>query len=440
MRRVKRILMVRRKGPKAPPAPLNLVASAPNDQQQPVSLSWTAVDGATGYKIYRDGDYLDDSATNSYSDATTVWGTGYEFQISATNSVGEGPRSIIVYVTTDPAAPSGVTVTGPTLATPSTIVLSWSGVVGATGYKVYRNGTLIASPDWLTFSYSDSADGLFGTAVTYYVVAAGATDDGPQSSTASLALAASVFKHVFGSSLIQEYDASSVTGIGTVPANNTKVASWYNLAESSQPASQATDGNRPTFYSASSRTKGASLPAIRFTKSLSNFMNFPVTPFSNVAFPGGFSICLVYSPYSVNTAAGNIWFSGTSPPSAYMGVQDLGTGGAYVANIDSSAQTITTSTSNFSASAMRVFLTDFSASGIRVFNPSVSSGASQTVTPGVYTTAHNPTAVSRPIGNIGGYLASYIDAEISHILIFNRLLTAEERTAMLDHLYGTWVA
>eukprot|EP00741_Cyanophora_paradoxa_P018813 tig00021047_g18161.t1 len=78
---------------------------------QPVSLSWTASTGATGYKIYRDGAYLTDSATNSYSDTTTVWGTGYEYQISATNTGGEGPKSIAAYVTTDPGAPTGLTAT-----------------------------------------------------------------------------------------------------------------------------------------------------------------------------------------------------------------------------------------------------------------------------------------------------------------------------------------
>eukprot|EP00741_Cyanophora_paradoxa_P012754 tig00020616_g12319.t1 len=122
-----------------PNAPTNVTASAPNDQQQPVSLSWTASTGATGYKIYRDGAYLTDSATNSYSDTTTVWGTGYEYQISATNTGGEGPKSIAAYVTTDPGAPTGLTAT-PAAGAAQPVVLEWSvPVTGVTvSYNIYR--------------------------------------------------------------------------------------------------------------------------------------------------------------------------------------------------------------------------------------------------------------------------------------------------------------
>eukprot|EP00741_Cyanophora_paradoxa_P000815 tig00000443_g786.t1 len=129
-----------------PNAPTNVTTTAPDDIEQPVSLSWTAPTGATGYKIYRDGAYLADSATNSYSDATTIWGTGYEYQVSATNSGGEGPKSIVAYVTTDPAAPTELTAT-PTAGAAQPVVLAWSApATGVTvSYNIYRDGVFLAN-------------------------------------------------------------------------------------------------------------------------------------------------------------------------------------------------------------------------------------------------------------------------------------------------------
>eukprot|EP00741_Cyanophora_paradoxa_P016974 tig00020944_g16395.t1 len=186
MRRVKRILMVRRKAPRVvtPAAPANLTATAPNDEQQPVSLNWTGVYGATGYKIYRDGIYLDASVANSYSDATTVWGTGYEFQVSATNSAGEGLKSIVTYVTTDPAAPTGLTASAPAAGVAQPVVLVWS--PPATGitvsYNVYRGGALLASN--VTSPFSDTTT-YFDT-YTYIVKGVNQIgEEGPPSGSAN---------------------------------------------------------------------------------------------------------------------------------------------------------------------------------------------------------------------------------------------------------------
>eukprot|EP00741_Cyanophora_paradoxa_P016346 tig00020912_g15782.t1 len=146
-----------------PNAPTNVTASAPNDQQQPVSLSWTASTGATGYKIYRDGAYLTDSATNSYSDTTTVWGTGYEYQISATNTGGEGRRVL----------------------RPQPVVLEWSvPVTGVTvSYNIYRGGVFLASDTSSPFSDTTT---VYGTTYTYTIKGVNQIgEEGPQSSSAS---------------------------------------------------------------------------------------------------------------------------------------------------------------------------------------------------------------------------------------------------------------
>eukprot|EP00741_Cyanophora_paradoxa_P017705 tig00021014_g17099.t1 len=195
-----------------PNAPTNVTASAPNDQQQPVSLSWTASTGATGYKIYRDGAYLTDSATNSYSDTTTVWGTGYEYQISATNTGGEGPKSIAAYVTTDPGAPTGLTAT-PAAGAAQPVVLEWSvPVTGVTvSYNIYRGGVFLASDTSSPFSDTTT---VYGTTYTYTIKGVNQIgEEGPQSSSAS---ATTANAPVLGTFSYTGADQTFVVPTGTV--------------------------------------------------------------------------------------------------------------------------------------------------------------------------------------------------------------------------------
>eukprot|EP00741_Cyanophora_paradoxa_P002112 tig00000551_g2048.t1 len=136
---------------------------------QPVSLSWTASTGATGYKIYRDGAYLTDSATNSYSDTTTVW-----------------------------AQP---------------VVLEWSvPVTGVTvSYNIYRGGVFLASDTSSPFSDTTT---VYGTTYTYTIKGVNQIgEEGPQSSSAS---ATTANAPVLGTFSYTGADQTFVVPTGTV--------------------------------------------------------------------------------------------------------------------------------------------------------------------------------------------------------------------------------
>nr|WP_308128884.1 immunoglobulin-like domain-containing protein [Bacillus sp. sid0103] len=124
----------------ASPENLKAVASTYNS----VSLSWSAVSGASGYEIYRStsstGTYTKIASTSStsYSSTSLNTGTAYYYKIRA-------------YQTVTPSAYSGyssVVSAKPVLATPSSakaassaynsIKTSWTAVSGASGYEVYR--------------------------------------------------------------------------------------------------------------------------------------------------------------------------------------------------------------------------------------------------------------------------------------------------------------
>jgi len=84
----------------AAPASVNAV-----DGASQVTISWTAVSGATSYKVYRSttqgarGTLIGSTSTTSLSDSTVVGGTTYYFVVTATNAAGEGAASAAASVT-----------------------------------------------------------------------------------------------------------------------------------------------------------------------------------------------------------------------------------------------------------------------------------------------------------------------------------------------------
>ncbi|MGW2016368.1 chitinase [Streptomyces sp. NPDC001927] len=68
-----------------------------------VALSWNAVSGATGYKVYRDGSLAQTVSGASATVTGLAANTTYQFQVSATNAAGESAKSTAVSArTTNP--------------------------------------------------------------------------------------------------------------------------------------------------------------------------------------------------------------------------------------------------------------------------------------------------------------------------------------------------
>jgi len=182
-----------------PGAPRNLQA-IPGDAQ--VALNWQAPSNDGGspvllYTIYRGNSSGGESflitvpLVTTYTDATVTNGVTYYYQVSATNAIGEGPRSSEVSVTpaTPPGAPQGLS------ATPgdATVSLTWSppssnGGSPITNYRVYRGnisgGETLLTTLGVATSYSDTT---VTNGVTYYyeVSALNNVGEGPRSSEAS---------------------------------------------------------------------------------------------------------------------------------------------------------------------------------------------------------------------------------------------------------------
>ena len=174
-----------------PSVPAGLTGSAASATL--INLSWTASTdnvGVTGYRIYRGGSQIGASATTTYADSTVAGSTTYSYSVAAidaaTNASAQSTaKNVSTPDITAPSTPTGLTATA---ASPSRINLSWSastdtGGSGLAGYRVYRGGSLIASPT--STSYSDT--GLAASTAYSYTVHAydNATNTSGPSNTAS---------------------------------------------------------------------------------------------------------------------------------------------------------------------------------------------------------------------------------------------------------------
>jgi fibronectin type 3 domain-containing protein len=188
--------------PSPPSAPTNLVATGGNAQ---VALTWQAPASSggsqiTNYRVYRGttsgGKTLLATlgVVTSYTDTSVTNGVTYYYQVSAVNSVGEGPRSNEATATPSapaapPTAPQGLVATGGV----GTVTLVWSppsnnGGSPVTNYRIYRgtssNGETLLTTIGNVLTYIDTA---VTNGVTYYyqVSAVNSAGEGPRSNEAS---------------------------------------------------------------------------------------------------------------------------------------------------------------------------------------------------------------------------------------------------------------
>lgn len=177
----------------APSVPNGLNAMAVSSTQ--INLSWIAASdnvAVSGYRIYRGGAQVGTTSNSSYSVTGLTAGTSYSFTVAAYDAAGNvSAQSSAVTATTPavadtaaPTIPGGVTATA---VSQTQISLSWNAStdnVGVVGYKVYRNGSQVAT----TISTSYSSTGL--SAGTTYSFAIAAYDAGGNTSGMSAVVSA----------------------------------------------------------------------------------------------------------------------------------------------------------------------------------------------------------------------------------------------------------
>src|SRR5437762_2119802 len=161
----------------APSTPAGLTASAASSSR--INLSWLAATDNVGvirYSVYRDGVQIASVPGTSYSNTGLSAGTTYSYTVAASDAArNASAQSSAVSATTkaplDTQAPSIPTNLAASAITPTTLTLSWNAAtdnVAVAGYRVYRNGTLAASPS----GTSASITGLLASVLYSFTVSA----------------------------------------------------------------------------------------------------------------------------------------------------------------------------------------------------------------------------------------------------------------------------
>src|SRR5256885_2077037 len=227
----------------APSSPTNLAATAGSSSQ--IDLSWSpATDnvGVTGYRVYRNGTLAASPIGTSVSITGLSAGTTYSFTLAAVDAAGNAsalcaPFSATTAAPSDTTAPSTPTGLGASAVTPISLTLSWSAAtdnVGVTGYRVYRNGTLVASPG----GTSASITGLL--AATLYSFTVSAFDAAGNVSALSAPLSATT--PGTGGTVPTPYTGTPIAVPGSFEAEN------FDLGGEGVAYHDNTPGNQGGFY------------------------------------------------------------------------------------------------------------------------------------------------------------------------------------------------
>lgn len=208
----------------APTAPTGLTATAASASR--IDLSWGASTddvGVAGYKIFRNGTQVATTAGTSYSDTGLSDGTTYSYTVRAydatdNTSAASNTASATTNDVTPPSVPTGLTAQ-PFSSTQ--VNLSWnasSDNAGVTGYKVFRDGTLVTTVSGT--SYQDTGRSA-GTTYSYKILARDAAGNESAQTAAVTATTPAPDTTPPGASITAPAAGTVVSGNVTVSANAT---------------------------------------------------------------------------------------------------------------------------------------------------------------------------------------------------------------------------
>jgi hypothetical protein len=123
-------------------------------------LQWDAQETASAYHIYKNGVLVSTQSGTTYTETVDA-ATAYIYAVSAYNVLGESGKAEVAVID----APAGLQQNGEDYLS---ISLSWGAISNCTGYRVYKDGVLLATTT--ATAYTDT--GVFPSETHTYSVAA----------------------------------------------------------------------------------------------------------------------------------------------------------------------------------------------------------------------------------------------------------------------------
>ena len=152
--------------------------------QTSFTANWSSLTGATSYKLKIDnGSFVDVGNVTSSNVTGLTIGSSHTYSVQAVNAGGTGSSSNIISVTLLLSAPVATDATDITM---TGFTANWNAVSGATGYKLFIDGSV--SPISLGNVTSYALPTINGSSHSYSVKAINASGDSSSSNTINLTL------------------------------------------------------------------------------------------------------------------------------------------------------------------------------------------------------------------------------------------------------------
>jgi len=132
----------------ATPIPSAPALTGQSMDYQSVKATWTAVDGATGYELYKltpgteEYEMVLDTTNLSLTEIELTTGSQHSYKVRAYIVINDqkvyGPYSLVLTLSPVPSVVTGLNINTPKY---NELTLSWNAVTGATGYEITRSTT-----------------------------------------------------------------------------------------------------------------------------------------------------------------------------------------------------------------------------------------------------------------------------------------------------------
>ncbi|MCQ2463124.1 MAG: fibronectin type III domain-containing protein [Clostridia bacterium] len=131
-----------------------------------ISVSWTAVKGATSYKVYVNGKAYSTVKTNKATISKRAAGTTYSIYVVAYKGSVAGQASATIKVAAAPGKVTSLKGKSSGLLSKKTVTLTWKAPKGATSYNIYQGSKKIGTATKATFAVKNLKK---GAKYTFYV-------------------------------------------------------------------------------------------------------------------------------------------------------------------------------------------------------------------------------------------------------------------------------